>query len=89
MRANVRCVGRPVAITDREAPTEYDMEPSCGWTGERFAMGKLTPNQERELRPLSPDWFRACVDADRVAQTSKPCPSCGGRVELIPVDGAA
>lgn len=97
MSVNIRCAGGIVnweVVDDLTADGDTDEEryaaevfassKPCGWCGERYAMGKLTPNQERELRPFSPEWFRACADADRHAQTAKPCPRCGGQVELIP-----
>jgi hypothetical protein len=33
--ANVRCAGLPVETRQREAPTDYDELPPCGWEGER------------------------------------------------------
>jgi hypothetical protein len=31
----VRCAGFPVETREHEAPTSYDLLPSCGWQGKR------------------------------------------------------
>ena len=82
MPANVRCAGG-ITVGNHPQTNVIHSDEGCGWKGERFRMGKLTPNQDRELRRFSPEWFRACADADRAVQVTKPCPRCGGRVELI------
>jgi hypothetical protein len=46
---------------------------TCGWKGERFAVGQR----------IGVPYFR-WDNEDRVARTRRPCPRCGGRVELIP-----
>jgi hypothetical protein len=74
LSANVRCTGT----------WHGDAFHSCGWKGERFAIGKLTEEQERTLREYTPTWYDAVREADHKAWTAKPCPRCGGTVQLIP-----
>lgn len=69
MSDNVRCTGLPAREVTADGVVVERFRP-CGWTGER-AKG-----------------FRAAELSDqgyREAATTKPCPRCGGRVELVGV----
>jgi hypothetical protein len=56
-------------ISDREAPTEYDVTEPCGWEGER-------QHDPRDLSTVGPHGQPRSL-------TIEPCPDCGGSVELI------
>lgn len=80
MSANVRCAGYGIGTRTAAGGTP------CGWKGERYAMGVLTDEQDRTLGSYSEKWMAAVHEADAKARTAKPCPRCGGRVELIPAE---
>lgn len=79
---NVRCAGLP-----RGNLWDPPGSAPCGWKGERFAIGYAT-RHEADTLPI--DQLRARVLANTTAlRTAKPCPRCGGRVELIAEDQGA
>jgi hypothetical protein len=52
----VRCTGRPVAIADRESPTEYDMEPSCGFEARLDDWSaRIVKGETGVTRPVCPE----------------------------------
>jgi hypothetical protein len=74
MTDNVKCAGQVVAWSgSSRRPDEIrELRRPCGWKGERFAVGKRVGVS-----------YLHWDDEDRKARTRKPCPRCGGRVELI------
>ena len=87
MADNVRCTGR--RYPDPTRPDRFEFT-ACAtgpgprpWTGERSAMGRLDPKVVENVQYGTPVWFDAVREADAKARTAKPCPRCGGRVELI------
>jgi hypothetical protein len=81
MTANVRCAGGGAWLRDhghvvKPMDTAQRLHLStaspCGWKGERFANGQR----------IGVLYFR-WDEEDRKARTRKPCPWCGGQVELI------
>ena len=76
MAANVRCAGRtipPVGLGSAEVGLPDAAYGPCGWKSKRFASG----------RRIGVPYFRWDQE-DHKVRTAKPCPRCGGRVELIP-----
>ena len=73
MSVNVVCVGRETITYPYPQVRKTEYGRPCGWKGERF------PSVER-------DWARIIGADEAFAEraTAKPCPRCGGRVELIP-----
>ena len=88
MADNVRCTGR--RYDDPAHPDRYQLTVCATgpgphpWSGERYAMGTLDPKQVETIRYGTPAWFDAVREADAKVRIRKPCPRCGGRVELIP-----
>ena len=80
---NVRCAGRWTEVTDEGRNERLWLAP-CGWTGERYAMGRLDPKALERIRYGTPAWFDAVRVADAKVRVRKPCPRCGGQVEVIP-----
>jgi hypothetical protein len=56
----------------------------CKWTGERFIRGAAVSTGDGSAEHPYRFDFEATYRNDREAMTRKPCPRCGGRVELIP-----
>ena len=86
MADNVRCTGR--RYPDPTRPDRYQLTlcatgPGFAWSGERYAMGRLDPKVIERIRYGTPAWFDAVAVADAKARTRKPCPRCGGQVEVI------
>jgi hypothetical protein len=73
VRPNVRCEGGLVTVGGYagDQPIQ-EIGPPCGWKGERI------PAAPEDVEPMDyAAWFARTVQA-------KPCPWCGGAVELIP-----
>ncbi|HEX9355442.1 MAG TPA: hypothetical protein VF933_16695 [Streptosporangiaceae bacterium] len=94
MPANVRCAGGGQVAKDPApfglGPTHYERPTGgapCGWKGERFAIGHVT-RREADTLPIAELQARMLANQNTL-RTAKPCPRCGGRVELIPTGGAA
>ena len=68
MSANVRCAGLP--FEQQGSHTAQATEP-CGWKGART-------HGERAIGAIDNPRYQY-ADA-----TAKPCPRCGGRVEMLP-----
>jgi hypothetical protein len=87
MSANVRCAGggwweQAAGVGDRGRILYRDTQQPCGWEGDRF------PSQYIYGASLS-EGLTEEVHAEIVRRvTAKPCPRCGGRVELIPQEAA-
>ncbi len=78
---NVRCAGR-----DLWSPVHGQLPGTpCGWKGERFAKGHVTHHEAKHL-PIAELQARVLANQNTL-RTAKPCPRCGGRVELIPNGG--
>ncbi len=75
MTANVRCTN--ANVLDGKAFR------TCGWKGERFTEAATDPALPPKERIK--DWWPRTV----ALRTAKPCPRCGGKVELIPTGGDA
>ena len=85
MSANVRCAGNTPPVPqpgEAEVGLADAVYGPCGWTGERSSSAE--PIEPMWLsgqrfwgfaRTLNPSWAEAV--------TAKPCPRCGGQVELI------
>ncbi len=94
MANNVRCAGggwwvitATEAVQRGEPARPYGTSQPCGWEGERFATGHVT-RREADTLPIAELQARVLANQNTL-RTAKPCPRCGGRVELIPTDGAA
>lgn len=79
MSANVRCAGGLVGSYRSNPDDEWvlvgeEVVEPCGWKGMRVADLRAAIFSE-------PDY--------NTAATAKPCPRCGGRVELIPQGGGS
>jgi ssDNA-binding Zn-finger/Zn-ribbon topoisomerase 1 len=74
--ANVRCTGNPdvqyISVSGSKAT--FANGGPCGWKGERF------PATFIQMAP------ETASGEFRRKTTAKPCPRCGGRVELIEAD---
>jgi hypothetical protein len=68
----VQCAGRPVVITGREAPTEYDVEPSCGWVGWSNSPSEATCPDCNGVVEVLRTAGAATPQPEAVAQTSAP-----------------
>lgn len=76
MTANVRCAGHPPFWSEatRTRDLSHVRLKPCGWKGTR------TPTLPSVMHPLA--GCAICRTVHEV-RTAKPCPRCGGRVELI------
>jgi hypothetical protein len=71
MSANVRCAGRSF---EQQGQHSAQATPPCGWKGERFpTVSAAIPIEDEQ----------AAIER---AMVRRPCPRCGGKVELIPTD---
>jgi hypothetical protein len=68
----VQCAGRPVVITGREAPTEYDVEPSCGWVDWSNSPSEATCPDCNGVVEVLRTAGAATPQPEAVAQTSAP-----------------
>ncbi len=98
MTANVRCAGGGLPRPDLPLRTRvihqgegsvkgwtFKIAEPCGWEGERFATGHVT-RREADTLPIAELQARVLANQNTL-RTAKPCPRCGGRVELIPNGG--
>jgi hypothetical protein len=66
---NVRCCGQPWRGNLWNPP----FQPPCGWTGHRYTFHPIW---------IGPSWIGRRNPEWEEAVTRKPCPECGGRVEV-------
>ena len=74
--ANVQCAGLPF---EQHGPHSAQATEPCGWKGERFPL-RWPKGQGAHSIPA-----REGVEPTTIDITAKPCPRCGGRVQLLEV----
>jgi hypothetical protein len=68
---NVQCAGKRIDIKGSTVP--IPIADPCGWKGKRLGWISVPQRPDETIEQM----------VARVA-TKKPCPRCGGRVQLIP-----